>query len=437
MKPGGPPQSTGPSVHLLLESQKMSKPSDGKAPSIRFTPHQKLVVWLLAFLQFTVVLDFMILSPLGPVVMPALRIDASRFGFVVSAYAFSAGIAGLLAAGFADKFDRKRLLLVFYGGFLLGTLLCGIAPTYHFLLAARVVTGLFGGVISSISYAIVADLFPLSSRGRVMGTIQSAFAASQVMGIPVGLFLANHFGWNGPFLLIAGVGLVVGAVIATRLEPVRDHLATAHHRHPLLHLFGIATNRRYLVGFAATMLTATGGFMLQPFASNFGVHNLGVALDRLPLLYMAGGVTGMVAGPWLGRLADRMGKFRLLAVSTVAAMLLVWWWTRLDLPPFWIALAGNCVLFLVINARIVSTMALVSAVPDPRDRGAYMSVSSSMQQLAGGVASSAAGVIVVQSASGRIENYPVLGWVVIAAMTLTLAQMWNVNRMIERRGAAG
>lgn len=411
----------------------MSNQGSTKAAPAPFTGYQKMVVALLAFLQFTVVLDFMILSPLGPIVQPQLGIDAKRFGFVVSAYAFSAGISGILAAGFADRFDRKHLLLTFYAGFLLGTLLCGFAPDYRFLLGARIVTGLFGGVISSICNAIVADLFPLSSRGRVMGTIQSAFAASQVMGIPIGLFLAHHFGWNGPFRMIAATGLVVGVLIVARLRPIRGHVEAAREHDPLAHLARTATNRRYLVGFAATMLIATGGFMLQPFGTNFAVHNLGVSLDHLPFMFMAAGLVGMAAGPLMGRLADRIGKFRLLAFASVAGMAMVWWWTGLGATPFWLAIAGNCVLFATINARQVANMALISGVPDPRDRGAYMAVSSSMQQFAGAVSSSASGLIVVQSASGRIENYRTLGWVVIAAMAITLAQMWNVDRMVSER----
>ncbi len=413
----------------------MPLPKTAKALAVAFSSYQKLVVALLAFLQFTVVLDFMILSPLGPILMPALDISARQFGLVVSAYAFSAGISGLLAAGFADKFDRKRLLLSFYAGFLLGTLLCGIAPNYPFLLAARVVTGLFGGVIASVSYAIVADLFPLQARGRVMGSIQSAFAASQVMGIPIGLFLAGHFGWHGPFRMIVAVGLLVGCVIVWKLQPITAHLESALGRNPLVHLFKTATNRRYLVGFAATMLVATGGFMLQPFASNFAVHNLGVSLRHLPMMYMASGVVGMAAGPLLGRLADRIGKFRLLAIASGLGVALVWWWTGLGSIPLWLAIAGNCALMTTVSARQVSTMALISGVPDGKDRGAYMAVSSSMTQFAGAVSSSVSGLLVIQSASGRIENYHLLGMVVMGAMTLTLAQMWNVNRMVEARAA--
>ncbi|HNY29878.1 MAG TPA: MFS transporter [Fibrobacteria bacterium] len=412
-------------------------PSTGAAaPPVEFSSYQKLVVALLAFLQFTIILDFMILSPLGPILMPALSISTHQFGLVVSAYAFSAGVAGILAAGFADRFDRKKMLLLFYVGFLVGTFLCGIAPTYGFLLFARIVAGLFGGVIGSISFAIVADLFPLAQRGRAMGTIQSAFAASQVLGIPIGLTLATHWGWHGPFLLIVGLGLLVGVVIATKLQPITAHLHHAPSGHnPFAHLWKIGTNRRYLVGFSATMLVATGGFMLQPFGSNFAVHNLGIGLHSLPLMFIATGVVGIFAGPFMGRMADRHGKFRLLVWSTFACIAILVWWTHLGTTPLWLAIVGNCVLFFTISGRIVGSTTLISGVPQLQDRGAYMAISSSMQQFAGAVSSWVAGLIVVEAPGGRILHFDTLGWVVIAAMVFTLVQMRSVDRMVKATAA--
>ena len=407
-------------------------PSAPAAAPNTFTGYQKFVVAVLAFLQFTIVLDFMILSPLGAILLQELSIGTRQFGLVVSAYAFSAGVAGILAAGFADRFDRKRLLMFFYAGFLVGTLLCGLAPNYHLLLAARIFTGLFGGVIGSISFAIIADLFPLHMRGRVMGTVQSSFAASQVMGIPVGLFLANHFGWHSPFLMIAGLGTCVGVLLALKLKPLVGHLEVATHRHPLRHLLRTATNSRYLVGFSATMLLATGGFMLMPFGSAFSVHNLGISLERLPMVYMATGLTAMAAGPLLGRLSDRFGKYRMLCISTIACCAIVVAYTQLGTTPIGWVIAINCAMFVAISGRMVSAMAMTSAIPAMTDRGAYMSVNSSMQQFAGGIASWMAGVIVVQTASGRIERYDVLGWVVAGAMVLTMVLMYNVNTMIHK-----
>ena len=397
-----------------------------------FTRYQKFVIGILAFLQFTVILDFAILAPLGPVLMPALKIEASDFGLVVSSYAFAAGISAILTAGFADRFDRKRLLLLFYTGFLLGTLCCGLAPTFHLLLAARVVTGIFGGVIGSIIGAIITDLFPLEMRGRVMGWVQAAFSASQVMGIPLGLWLGHHFGWHGPFRVIAAVGLFVGIVIAVKLKPLTAHLHYQAGRHPLAHLFKVATTPRYLIGFAATMLTATGGYMIAPFATVFTVHNLGVPNEKLPMVFMAAGIAGLIAGPLLGRLADIVDKFKVLTIFTALHICYLYWYTRLGPSPLWLVLAAQCAFAIMLSARISSTAALVSAVPAPPDRGAYMSVASSMQQLSGGVASWVAGLVVIINHDTQIiKNYHVLGWIVIGTMTATWLQMRRVNKMVS------
>src|SRR5215475_3414249 len=224
-----------------------------------FSRYQSGLVALLAFVQFTVILDFIIMSPLGAILMPALNITAAQFGIAVSAYAFSAGISGVLAAGFADRFDRKRLLLFFYVGFTAGTTLCALAPNYHLLLLGRVVTGVFGGVVGSIVLAIITDLFPLNLRGRVMGIVQTAFAASQVLGIPVGLLLANRWGWHAPFFLIVGVSTYVGVVIALRMRPIDGHLALKRPDNPFHHLFVTVSRGEYLRAFGCTMLLVTGG----------------------------------------------------------------------------------------------------------------------------------------------------------------------------------
>ena len=387
---------------------------------------------LLAVLQFTVVLDLTILAPLGAILMPELGIHPHEFGLLVSAYAFSASASALLAAGYADRFDRKKILIVFYLGFLIGTLLCAVATGFHFLLWARVATGLFGGVIGSISLAIVADLFPIGTRGRVMGVIQSAFAAAQIMGIPVGLFIANHFGWRGPFFMIAGLGVLIGVVIVVGLRPLTAHLAESLLRNPMQHLWRTASNPRYLMGFSATMLVSTGGFMLQPFASAFTVNNIGIPFDKLPVVYMFAGFVGMIGGPLLGRLSDSVGKFKVFAVASVAGIVWVIWFTGLGLSPLWLIIAANSFFAVVIAARMVTIMALVSAVPDPADRGAYMAVSSSVQQFAGAISAWIAGIVIVEGPGGFIQHYQRLGWVVAVTMIITLVQMYRLDKMVRR-----
>src|SRR5436853_3435994 len=232
---------------------------------MKLSRYQIVVIAILAFLQFTVVLDFMILSPLGALLMKELSVTPPEFGIVVSAYAFSAGASGLLAAGFADKFDRKKLLIFFYVGFIAGTVLCAIAPDFNFLLTARIITGLFGGVIGSVSMAIITDLFRMEVRGRVMGYVQMSFAASQVLGIPVGLLLANNYGWHSCFWMIGIFGVIVGIVMLAKMKPITGHLGLHPDRSAFHHLFTTVAKPQYLFGFLTMSLLASGGFMLMPF----------------------------------------------------------------------------------------------------------------------------------------------------------------------------
>jgi predicted MFS family arabinose efflux permease len=396
-----------------------------------FSGYQKLVVVILALLQFSIVLDFMILAPLGVLVMPALHIDTTQFGLVVSTYAFSAGVSGVLAAGFADRFDRKKLLLFFYAGFLVGTLLCGLAHTYPLLLAARMITGLFAGVVGSVSFAIVTDLFPLQMRGRVMGLIQTAFAVSTVLGLPLSLFLSNHWGWNAPFFMLVAVCAVIGALIHTRMRPVDEHLRHHPDRSPLHHLLATTSNTRYIQGFITTGLLSVGGFMLMPFISVYTVHNIGVSLEQLPLVYMITGVCNMIAGPLIGRASDSLGKFRVFAFGCALTVTMVLIYTHLHTTPLWLLSVIMAVMQIGIFSRIIAASALMSALPDPADRGAYMSISSSLQQIAGGIASVVAGSIVSEAPNGELLHFDVLGYVLVVTTGITLTLMYFIDRRLR------
>jgi predicted MFS family arabinose efflux permease len=405
-------------------------------PPAQFTNYQKLVVGVLTFLQFTIILDFMVLSPLGAMLMPSLHVTAAQFSLIVSVYAFSAGISGFLTAGFADRFDRKKLLLFFYSGFLLGTLFCGTAPTYHFLLAARMITGLFGGVVGSVAFAIITDLFAFEMRGRVMGFIQTAFAASQILGIPVGLFLANLMGWHAPFLMIVSVGAIVGGIIVVYLKPIDAHLKLSTERKAWQHLIATVSQSRYLQAFATTALLSTGGFMLMPFSSAYSVHNLGIDIHTLPLVYLVTGLCAMVAGPLIGRASDRFGKFRMFVFGTVLSTVMVLIYTRLGVTPLPMVMFISAVMFVGISSRMISSQALISAIPAAASRGAFMSVSSSIQQISGGFASILAGLIVAEESTGVLRHFDILGYVVVGAMAITVVMMYFIHRTIPETPSA-
>jgi predicted MFS family arabinose efflux permease len=360
-----------------------------------------------------------------------MHINTAQFGVLVSSYAYAAGVSGFLTAGFADRFDRKKLLLFFYVGFLLGTLLCGLARTYTFLLVARTVTGVFAGVIGSVVFAIITDLFAFHQRGRVMGIVQTAFSASGVAGIPVGLYLANHWGWNASFLLIAAICAVVGTWIVLAIRPINAHLALRPDRSPLHHLLHTFSQPRYLVGFATTILLSTGGFILQPYASAFSVNNLGITLAELPLVYMLTGAFSIFAGPLIGRACDAIGNFPVFCLGGIATIIMVLIYTHLGVTPLLWVIVVNCLLYVGVSSRMISSSALVSGIPSPTDRGAYMAISSSIQQVSGGVAAMVGGMIVTQSRAGLLLHFDMIGYVLVCTTLITLVMMYFISRMVE------
>lgn len=399
-----------------------------------FTPYQVFVIAILSILQFSVILDFMVLSPLGAILLPTLNITTSQFGLVVSAYAFSAGASGLLAAGFADKFDRKKMLLFFYVGFLGGTIFCALATTYEMLLAARIVTGIFGGVIGSIGFAIVTDMFRFEVRGRVMGFLQMSFAASQILGLPIGVFLATRYNWHAPFWLIVIFGSLVAVLIAVKLKPINEHLKVKSDRNPFQHLAKVISTSDYLKTFICTTLLATGGFMMMPFGSAFSTNNLGISIDDLWILYTVTGVFSIATGPLIGKLADKTGKFNVFVWGTILSCVTVAIYTPLGVTPFWIICAISVVMFIGISSRMISSGALVSGIPAAPDRGAFMAINSSVQQVSGGIAAWIGGKIIVQNTNGMIEHYDRLGYVVIGSMVVTIALMYWVDRHVKEKG---
>lgn len=399
-----------------------------------YTKYEKFVIAILALLQFTVVLDFMVLSPLGAILLPGLGISTSQFGLVVSAYAFSAGASGLCAAGFADKFDRKKMLLFFYSGFVLGTICCGLANSYQTLLGARVVTGIFGGVVGSITFAIITDTFRMEVRGRVMGFVQMASAASQVLGIPIGLHLATHINWHAPFLMIAAVSMIVAVAIILKLKPVTAHLQGRHDKNAFIHLWHTASKPDYIRGFGATMLLTTGGFMIMPFSSAFLVNNVLIPETKLSIIFFITGIFTIITGPILGKQADKFGKYRLFIFGSILSMVMVIIYTHLGPNPIWIVVLTNAVLYMGISSRMISSSALISGVPEAKDRGAYMGINSSIQQVSGGIASFVAGLIVFQPAKNApLQHFDTIGYVTTGTMLITLMMMYFINQQVSEK----
>jgi predicted MFS family arabinose efflux permease len=414
-----------------MTEQTLTAPIDEQPVLDRgFSRYQSLLVALLAFVQFTIILDFMIMSPLGAIIIPALNITAAQFGVAVSAYAFSAGISGILAAGFADRFDRKHLLLFFYVGFTLGTALCALAPNYHLLLLGRIVTGLFGGVIGSVVLAIITDLFPLHLRGRVMGFVQTAFAASQVLGIPAGLFLSNRWSWHVAFGALVGLSIATIVVVLLVMKPVNDHLRLKQEKTAFRHLIATVAQPRYTLAFMVTTLLATGGFMLMPFGSAFTVHNLGIDIVHLPTVYLVSGLFSIFTGPLVGRASDAFGKFPTFVFGSAVSIVMVLIYTHLGQVSLMTVIVVNVLMFVGIFSRMIPSQALISAIPEPSQRGSFSAVSASLQQLSGGLGSVLAAAIIAQNPDGSLRHFDRLGYIVVGTSLVSLIVMYFIQKSV-------
>jgi len=398
----------------------------------KFTGYQKFIIAVLTLTQFSVVLDFMVMSPLGDILMKSMSLSTTEFGIAVFAYAFSAGISGILTAGFADSFDRKKLLLFFYIGFVLGTLFCGLANTYPLLIMARIFTGVFGGVIGSISMAIVSDLFELNQRGRVMGFLQMGFGSSQVLGVPISLFLANKWGWQSPFFMIVILAFIIWILIFFKMKPINAHLENKIEHNPFKHLVTTLSNPSYRVGFMATALMSLGGFMMMPWGSSHAINNLKVTEEQLPFLFMLAGISTLIIMPIIGSLSDKIDKFKLFTITSVLLMAMVLIYTNLVQVPFWMVVILNIFMMIGVISRMVPSIAMVTALPKVHDRGAFMSINSSLQQMSGGVAAAIGGMIVVQKDNySPLENYDVLGVVVVFIIISCIINLRRVDKIIK------
>ena len=393
-----------------------------------------MVVAILALTQFTVVLDFMVMSPLGDLLMKDLQVKPYQFGIVVSSYALAAGLSGFLTAGFADRFDRKRLLVFFYSGFIVGTLFCGFSNSYEQLVLARIVTGIFGGVMSSISMAIVADLFSLNQRGRVMGFMQMGFGLSQILGIPISLYIASKSNWQMPFYMIVCLSLIMLLAITLGMKPVRAHLDKKTDHSAFHHIITTIKNRNYRIGFMATAFMSLGGYFMMPWGSAFAVNNVGLSQNELPYLFMIVGVSTFLTMPLIGLLADKINKFQLFMSASIVMIAAVLIYVQLGQTTMFILILVNIFMMGGIMARMVPSQALTSSVPKLHDRGAFMSINSSLQQIAGGIAAIIGGKIVWQAnPNAPLMNFDVLGYVVVGVIIINIYLTRRVYLYVDRK----
>ena len=375
---------------------------------------EKALLWTLAAINFIHIVDFMILMPLGPQLMRIFDIGPSEFSLLVSSYTFSAGISSFFGAFFLDRFDRKKILVWVYVGFTIGTLGCALSPSYGILLAARVLSGVFGGLTSALILAIIGDVIPNERRGRAMGLVMAAFSFASVMGVPIGLFLASLSSWHTPFYILAGLAILSFGMIFKFIPPINEHLGKEIKRpRPMEVISRVTSNSNQMRAIGLSVMMMFGQFMIIPFLSPYNVANVGFTEMQLTYVYIAGGAFTIFTSPWVGKLSDRHGKLRIFTIFMLLNLIPIGIITHLGITPIPLVLMVTTLFFVTSNGRYVPAAAIITGTAKAENRGSFLSFNSAVQQMAAGFASFGAGIIIGENELGQLTNFNIVGYLAI------------------------
>jgi predicted MFS family arabinose efflux permease len=397
---------------------------------------ERILLLTLAGIQFTHILDFMIMMPLGPQLIRVLHIDTHQFGLLLSSYTFTAAASGLLAATYVDRFDRRKLILTLYVLFIVATLCCGLATDFVFLLIARALAGAFGGILGAMVQTVVADVVPFERRGQAMGTIMSAFALSTVAGVPLGLFLASHIetlGWRAPFFFIVLLSCGFLAVGYRYLPSLTGHLPRTDAGNVFRQIYAVVREPNHLKAYFFMSLLMLGGFTVIPYVALYYTANVGITESFITVIYLCGGAATFFTSRLIGRMADRYGKLRTYRVVALGSLLPLLVTTHLVPVPWWAVLINSTIFFILVPGRMVPGMAMITAAAVPQVRGTFMSIGSSVQMMASGLALLGAGLIITRNAAGQIEHYNLVGYL---ALGCTLLAIWVAQHLKVAPSAA-
>ncbi len=389
---------------------------------------ERTTLLVLACVQFTCSVDFLVMMPLGPHLTRDFGIDDTRFGLLVSAYTFAAAASGVLCSPMVDRFDRRRVLLVVYAAFILATAACGMASGFASMMAARLVAGAFGGILGPLVQTISGDAVAPERRGHAVGTILAAFSVANIVGLPLSLWIAAASNWHMSFYAVVGVSATTALFAWLRLPSMSRHLrepaaGISSPLAPLRRVLGDTRNRR---AFALTVVMTAATFTVVPYMTIYLTANVRVPEALLSTVFMLGGIATFLASRLAGVLTDRVGAvptFRALIAASCVAMLAL---TTLTPHPLILVLLVTSAHLALVSARWVPAMALLLSTPPPELRGAFMSVNNSLHCLAIGVASIAGGVLISRGPDGLVHGY---GWCGLASAALSMATLWWAARL--------
>lgn len=397
---------------------------------------ERRLIFLLAALNFTHILDFMIMMPLSNYLMPYFSISPHQFSLLVGAYSLSAVFSGILLSSMVDKHDRKKVLLIVYSGFLVGTLACGFANSYRLLMVARLTAGFFGGIIGGQVFSIISDTFSYERRGMAVGSVMAAFAIASIVGVPVSLYLTNlfHFNWHVPFLLVGGLAFLLIPLIIMILPSLKDHINDKDDaKYRFQALIKVIQNPSQGMALIFTMLMMMGHFLIIPFINPYLEFNKGYTKEQIPMIYLVGGIASLLSAIYLGRVSDNLGKYKVFTFSVLSSLIMVLGITNMPVFPFYLVLVFFAIWFIFATGRGVTAQAMVTNVVEKDQQGSFMVLNSSMQHAGTFLASIISGYVVIETKTGRIDRYEWVGYLSIVVLLACFLLARRLFRHMDKK----
>jgi predicted MFS family arabinose efflux permease len=374
--------------------------------------NEKLIILILFCVQFTHILDFVLMMPLGPKLLRFFNITSHEFSYLVSSYAFAAAFCGLISSFFIDKYDRKKVLLFFYTGFLIGNFACALSTSFYTLIFGRILAGGFGGVLAGLSFSIVGDVVPEMRRGTATGTVMSAFGVASVIGIPLGLMIAEKFDWQAPFWAISILTILILILVSLKLPSMKEHISSDLNKNKFefTHIINLFTGQNTRNALMLTVTYMMSGFLVIPFIGQYLVRNVGLLESQLSYMYFTGGLCTLLTSRIIGKMSDKHGKHKVLFIIGPLSIFPIIFITNLPPVPLYLVLIGSTLFFILISGRFVPLMSIITSSVSKKDRGAFMAINTSIQQIAMGLASTIAGFIISNSSDGKLQNFNKVGY---------------------------
>jgi predicted MFS family arabinose efflux permease len=387
--------------------------------------NERLLVILLTAVQFTHMVDFVLMMPLGPQLQRELSCTPSAFTVLVASYTLAAGVAAATVGLVIDRFDRKLALLTLYFGLTTATAACGLCHAYGSLLLARIAAGACGGMLSSIVLTIIGERIPYERRGAATGMVMAAFSLASMAGIPFGTYLARHGHWQTPFLVLSAVGAVVFAICRFSIRRMVEHLH-GPRRDAWATVRAVLSQREHWRAYSLTIALTFAGFAVIPLLATYLVLNVGIGEDNIGWFYAIGGVATAITGPLIGRLADRYGKHRTFVTVALLSIIPIAIVTHLPHMSLVATILCGTVFMVLVSGRFIPAMAIITQAATPNMRGGFQAYNTALQSLTAGIAALVAGLAVGKAPDGSLTGYGRAGWIAVGA---TLVAAWLGSRL--------